>query len=42
MAELKNDSVWVLKGTLHYDSGGALYIEINAEDCDVIKMSHGK
>lgn len=42
-AELKNDSIWIVKGTLPegYD-GGVPYAEINSKTCEVLKISHGK
>jgi hypothetical protein len=54
VANLKNDSVWIIKGTLNIDtsnikkniifvrSGGVPYLEINKFNCKVIKVSHGK
>lgn len=42
MAEIKNDSIWIVKGTLHFDTGGVPLIEINARNCEVLKMMHGK
>lgn len=43
VAQLKNDSIWVVKGTLPkgYD-GGVPYAEINAKTCKTIKVIHGK
>lgn len=43
IAELKNDSIWIVKGTLPdgYD-GGVPYAEINSRTCEVLKVSHGK
>ncbi|OYU92787.1 MAG: hypothetical protein CFE21_22800 [Bacteroidetes bacterium B1(2017)] len=40
---LKNDSIWVVEGTLKDDSkGGVPYIEINKKDCKILLVSHGK
>jgi hypothetical protein len=43
VAELKNDSIWVIKGTLpeNYD-GGVPYAEINSKDCKILTITHGK
>lgn len=46
-AKLMNDSIWVVEGTFYQDSifskrGGVPYAEINAIDCNVIKLTHGK
>ncbi len=43
VAELKNDSIWIIKGTLpeNYD-GGVPYAEINAKDCKILKITHSK
>lgn len=40
-AELK-DGVWVVRGTLNYDVGGVAYIEIQKNDCKILKVTHGK
>jgi len=43
VAELKNDSIWVVKGTLETGKyGGVPYIEIQKADCKVLKVIHGK
>lgn len=53
-AELKSDSIWIVKGTFTKDtsnknkklivikSGGVPYIEIKKLDCKVLNVSHGK
>lgn len=41
-AKLKNDSIWIVEGTLHTQKGGVPYAEINAKTCEVIKITHGK
>lgn len=37
-----NDSVWVVEGSLHAQKGGVPYVEINANTCEIIKVTHGK
>ena len=42
-AEIKNDSIWVITGTLPEDyDGGVLYIEINAKNCKILNITHSK
>lgn len=42
-AMLKNDSIWVVTGTLPKGmKGGVPYAEINKYDCRVLSISHGK
>ena len=43
VAEIKNDSIWVIQGTLpeNYD-GGVPYAEINAKNCKILKITHSK
>lgn len=43
VAQLKNDSVWIVKGTLPkgYD-GGVPYAEVDSRTCKILKASHGK
>lgn len=42
-AKLINDTIWVVNGTLSYgELGGVPYAEINAKDCQIIKVTHGK
>ncbi|MFN8337057.1 MAG: YbbC/YhhH family protein [Cyclobacteriaceae bacterium] len=36
------DEIWIVKGTIKTDFGGALYIEIQKKDCKILKMYHGK
>ncbi|KFF10111.1 hypothetical protein IW15_21475 [Chryseobacterium soli] len=41
--QIKNDSIWIIKGTLQNDyDGGIPYIEINAKNCKVLNVYHGK
>lgn len=42
IAKLRYDSIWVVEGTLNTEKGGVPYIEINANNCSIIKMTHGK
>jgi hypothetical protein len=42
VAELRNDSIWVVQGTLKTGKGGVPYIEIQKADCKVLKVTHGK
>ena len=43
VAELKDSSVWIVKGTLPKGyRGGVAYIEIQKKDCKVLNMYHGK
>lgn len=43
LAELKNDSVWLVRGQKKkFLIGGVAYIEINKKDCRILKVSHGK
>lgn len=42
VAELRNDSIWVVQGTLTTGKGGVPYIEIQKTDCKVLKVIHGK
>lgn len=39
---IKNDSVWLVEGTLNYDRGGVPFIEIRRYDCKVLRFGHGK
>ena len=42
-ASLKNDTIWVVKGTLEKGMrGGTPYAEINAKNCQIIMLTHGK
>lgn len=41
-ASIIKDSIWVVQGTLKTKKGGKPYIEFNAYDCTVYKMSFGK
>jgi len=36
------DNVWIVEGTLNSQKGGVPYIEINANNCEIIKVSHSK
>jgi hypothetical protein len=41
-AELKNDSIWVVRGTVPIPILGSLpYIEIKKSDCKILRVSHG-
>lgn len=47
VATLVKDTVWVVKGTFHNNStktrrGGVARAEINANNCQIIKIIHGK
>jgi len=43
VAELKNDTIWIIKGSLSkWKNGGVPYAEINAKNCEFIKVTHGK
>lgn len=39
---IKNDSVWLVEGTLNFDVGGVPFIEIQRYDCKVLRFGHGK
>ena len=39
---IKNNTVWMVKGTLKYDVGGVPFIEIQKKDCKVIRFGHSK
>ncbi|WP_281233126.1 YbbC/YhhH family protein [Flavobacterium gelatinilyticum] len=42
-AEIKNDSIWVITGSLPEDyDGGVPYAEINAKNCKILSITHGK
>ncbi|WP_300663739.1 NTF2 fold immunity protein [Fluviicola sp.] len=41
-ASMIRDSIWVVQGTLKTKKGGKPYLEFNAYDCTVYKMSFGK
>jgi hypothetical protein len=42
-AELKDSSVWIVKGTLPRGlKGGTAYIEIQKRDCKILKVTHYK
>lgn len=43
IVKLKNDTIWVVEGTLPENSdGGVPYAEINAKTCEILKIIHGK
>ena len=42
IAELKDSTVWIVKGTMHTRKGGVPYIEIQKSDCKILKVKHGK
>ncbi|HMO81071.1 MAG TPA: YbbC/YhhH family protein [Pyrinomonadaceae bacterium] len=41
-AELVNDHLWQVTGTLQTQKGGVPYIEIQKCDCKVLRVSHSK
>lgn len=41
-AELKDNTVWIVEGTLKEGKGGVPYIEINKKDCKILKLMHEK
>lgn len=42
-AALKNDSIWIVTGTLPEGmKGGVPYAEISKYDCKILSVSHGK
>lgn len=42
-ASLKNDSIWIVEGSLQPDElGGVPYAEIQKSDCKIIKVIHTK
>ena len=42
-AKMKNDSIWVIEGSLPEGfDGGVPYAEINANSCVIISISHSK
>lgn len=42
-AHMKDNTVWIVEGTLPKGiKGGVPYIEINKEDCRILKVTHGK
>ena len=43
VAEKKNDSIWIVQGTLSKDRiGGVAYAEVNLKTKKVIKYTHGE
>lgn len=42
VAVLKNNSIWVVQGTLHTEKGGVPYLEIQKSNCKVLEMYHSK
>ena len=43
MVSLKDDSIWIVIGTLAENKrGGVAYIEIQKKDCKILKVTHGK
>jgi hypothetical protein len=43
VAKLENDTIWVIQGSLNsWQKGGVPYAEINAKNCEFIKVTHGK
>lgn len=42
-ATLKNDSIWIVQGTLEKGAdGGTVYAEIQKKDCKLLKVTHYK
>lgn len=41
-ASIVRDSIWIVQGTLKTKKGGKPYLEFNAYDCTVYKISFGK
>ena len=39
---LIKDSIWIVRGTLKTQKGGVPYVEINAKNCNTLRISHGK
>ncbi len=42
IAELKDNRIWVVRGTVKKGLGGFPYIEIQRSDCKVLKLTHTK
>lgn len=43
IAKLLNDTIWIIQGSLKkMENGGVPYAEINAKNCEFIKITHGK
>jgi hypothetical protein len=43
IAKLENDTIWIIQGSLKSSQkGGVPYAEINAKNCEFIKVTHGK
>ena len=43
IVKLVNDTIWIIEGSLSkMGTGGVPYAEINAKNCEVIKITHGK
>ena len=40
--ELKDNTVWIVEGTIKEGKGGVPYIEINKKDCKILKVMHEK
>ena len=41
-ASLKADSLWVVEGTLNAKDGGTPYLEIQKNNCKILKITHSK
>lgn len=41
-ASLKNDSIWIVEGTLHTELGGVARAEIQKRDGKILRVIHGK
>ena len=42
IAELKNDSIWYIIGTLHAEKGGVAHLKLNKKNCRIIEIYHEK
>ena len=43
MVSLKDDSIWIVTGTLAENKrGGVAYIEIQKKDCKILKVTNRK
>jgi hypothetical protein len=42
VANLKDDKVWIVEGTVKEEKGGGPYMEIQKSDCKVLKVVFGK
>lgn len=42
IVELKDNSIWIVQGTLKTTKGGVFYIEIQKSDCKILLLKHSK